>query len=340
MSSMSALLREFVLELTDRCAQRCMHCSSNSSPDRATHLDRDVALDLIRQAAGLGATQVSFGGGEPFASPLLLEAIQSAISLRMAAEVFTSGVVPSHRGPAPLGRGVVERLVPLKPLKLIFSIHGGNADIHDQVTQTPGSFEATLHTLRGSLAAGIPCELNFVPLKPNVHELHPLVELACASGIARLSILRFVPQGRGLVNRRELELSAEEEDEFVGDLVRLRGGAGLAIRTGSPFNGIVPGNGVRCRAGDGKLVVQADGNILPCEVYKHESTRDWGLSVYRRSLGEAMASASFVALREQHRQQGWRTCPVHHVLRSAQTRRAHHGFGCISTPAFHLQHEG
>jgi radical SAM protein with 4Fe4S-binding SPASM domain len=129
-------------------------------------------------------------------------------------------------------------------------------------------------------------------------------------------VLRFVPQGRGLDHRRELELDTREEHAFVSELVRLRRRSSVEIRTGSPFNGIVPGNAVPCRAGELKLVIQGDGNVLPCEVYKHKEARDWGLSVLRSSLTEILESPVLRELRRGIREMGCLRCPVHSVLPS------------------------
>ncbi|MCY2928833.1 MAG: SPASM domain-containing protein [Planctomycetota bacterium] len=145
-------------------------------------------------------------------------------------------------------------------------------------------------------------------------------------GIGKLSILRFVPQGRGLFNAGLLDLGRDEEDQFVQELVDFRRRTSLEIRTGSPFNGIVPDNNVPCRAGFRKLVVQADGNVLPCEVFKEERRRDWGASVYEMSLAQILAAPQFVALRKTLAEGRCTACPVHGPLRASQLdMAARHG---------------
>ena len=329
-------LRELVLELTGLCAQHCVHCSSDSGPHRGTHLDRKVALALVEEAAALGVEQVSFGGGEPFASPVVVELIERVLSCGMRAEVFTSGLVPSRRGPASVPLRQVNALSRLRPLKLIFSAHGCEPRVHDGVTQIAGSFDAMMRSLAACMASGIHCEVNFVPLRENTRSFAGLVELAAARGIRRISVLRFVPQGRGLKNRRRLELTRAEEDAFAAQLVALRRRADVEIRTGSPYNGIIPGNAVPCRAGHAKLVVQADGNVLPCEVFKHHRTRDWGLCVYRASLREILGSPQLAALRNLPEGERRQVCPVHQMLRQAQKHGDGHAVQQVSRSSLHV----
>jgi radical SAM protein with 4Fe4S-binding SPASM domain len=291
-----ALLKELVLELTERCPQNCLHCSSASGPLRHEQLAPAVALRLVREAHELGAEKVSFGGGEPFESPILVEVVREVSSLGMAAQVFTCGAVGFEGGLAPLGDDAIRALAAMPSVEFIFSIHGCDAG--------------------RAMADGVPCELNFVPLKPNAAQIGGLATLAARMGMHRVSVLRFVPQGRGLENRDLLELSAAEEDDLIESIVALREKHGLEIRTGSPFNGIAPGNAVPCRAGSSKLVVQADGNVLPCEVFKGQDVRNWGLCASTMALDEILDSRPLVALRQQVERNSCLSCPVHSALRA------------------------
>ena len=308
------LLTDFVLELTDRCPLQCVHCSSDSGPSRTNQLTSDVVSRLISEAAAFGVTQISFGGGEPAISPILEDALKEVEAKGMASEVFTSGVVHAGGTIGGFPASLVRSLGRLSRLKLVFSVHGCNADMHDRITGTAGSYDAMLDSLRSCLAAGIHCEMNFVPLRANTSGFCGVLELAAEHGIKKISVLRFVPQGRGLRNRAEIELDGEGEARFVRRLLALRTMSSVRIRTGSPYNGIIPGNRVPCRAGAAKLVVQADGNVLPCEAYKHHLTRDWGLSVYGRSLQSILGSPQLQSLRDHFRCGSCLVCPVHSRL--------------------------
>lgn len=248
----------------------------------------------------------------------------------MKSEVFTCGVLHAGGKTHPLDDAMLERLSRIPAVKLIFSFHGATPQVHDQTTQTPGSFVCLMASLTAAIEAGILCEMNYVPMRPNVHQLVHLVELASDLGIRRISLLRFVPQGRGLVNRAALELSREEENTFVTEVTRIRQGQNVDLRTGSPFNGIIPGNRVPCRAGSGKLVVQSDGNVLPCEVFKHVRMRCWGLSACATSLGEMLESPKIAALRRRVEATDCDRCPVHWKARTGNSPRSANAISAAS----------
>ncbi len=309
-------IQELVIELTDWCPLRCRHCSSDSGPFCKNSLSQEVVTRLVAEAVQLEASQVSFGGGEPTGSPLLLSTIRHLAAVGIPSEVFTCGVILRDGSVAPFASELVRGLVAVRDhVSLIFSMHGASPDVHDLITQSPGSHQALVASVTSCLEAGIRCAANFVPLQPNVHDFEAVVDMVGRLGLDKLSVLRFVPQGRGADGRSDLELNRQEENELVDRVLALREQSGVEIRTGSPFNGIIPNNNVLCRAGISKLVIQADGNVLPCEVFKHRKRRQWQASIYDMGLAEILSSERFRQLQQVLDRVGCRDCPVHSHLR-------------------------
>jgi len=300
----------------------CQHCSSNSGPARKACLPIGQVRRILAEAETLRASQISFGGGEPTISGCFAEAVREATTRGFSVEIFTCGADISQTGQlVGFSPALIKHLAALNGnLTLVFSFHGACAQVHDAITGVGGSFGCLTDSLRRCRDQGLRCTANFVPTKANAFDLSNLVCLLESIEIPKLSILRFVPQGRGLVNRRRLELDREEEDAFVEDLMRIRDASSIEIRTGSPFNGIVPENNVPCRAGHQKLVIQANGNVLPCEVFKHRERSDWGASIHTARLEAILQSPQFVALHKILLDGRCAPCPVHGILRANQQR--------------------
>ncbi len=315
---------ELSIELTDRCPLRCLHCSSMSGPACKNQLSRKTSLQLVEEAAAIGAMKISFGGGEPTVADHFIDILTKVNNMGMHAEVFTCGISLQDNRQCSIPDDIVNYCGELKQVKFIFSIHGATPDIHERATQTPCSFEYLNESIEKCLRVGIECETNFVPTKINVHQFKDIVEFNRKYGLKKLSILRFVPQGRGIKNQDRLELSRAEEDQFVELLLNMRQYSDIDIRTGSPFNNIVPYNNVPCRAGISKLVVQANGNVLPCEVYKHISRHKWNLSVYRQSINQILNSPSLISLRNSLKRSDCLNCPIHSFLRANQQENISH----------------
>ena len=308
---MTKNLHELVLELTDECPLSCIHCSSNSGPSRRTKLKSIIATRLVDEARLLGAEKISFSGGEPICSPSLIPILLHAQSLNMSSEIFTCGVSADKGKHRPLSRELLSSIRDIDKTKLIFSLHGPSENIHEFITRVPNSFDCLTASLDMAVMLGIQCEINYVPLKPNADHFREILEYAIEHGVKRISVLRFVAQGRGLINRKKLQMTGKEEMSFLECIVKHKGKNGVLIRMGSPFNGTVAGDQIPCRAGQSKFVVQADGNVIPCEVFKHRDRSMWGISVYKNTIQEALSSPKIMRLRERIDHRNCMECPIH-----------------------------
>ena len=59
-------LHEITIEVTQRCPNRCIYCSSLSDATKTQYLDYETICRVVDDAKSLGAKSVSLSGGEPF----------------------------------------------------------------------------------------------------------------------------------------------------------------------------------------------------------------------------------------------------------------------------------
>lgn len=91
--------------------------------------------------------------------------------------------------------------------------------------------------------------------------------MAQAYGVRRISVLRYVPQGRGFLISNNDTLSKMQNKELKKIITDLRNN-GHDIRTGSPFNVLFLNNDPKCMAAQDRLIVTPDLNIYPCDAFK------------------------------------------------------------------------
>ncbi|HEV7398378.1 MAG TPA: radical SAM protein, partial [Pyrinomonadaceae bacterium] len=85
---------KFTLELTQRCPNRCLHCSTNSDPSQTTTIAIGEATRLIDEAVELGAKNIVLSGGEPLVYEgliPLIEHVNTKSGVRII--VYTSGAI-------------------------------------------------------------------------------------------------------------------------------------------------------------------------------------------------------------------------------------------------------
>lgn len=212
----------------------------------------------------MGVQRIVFSGGEPLLVDYLTRAIHAAAILGMAPTVYTSGISDDDLRPLSLDSAIELRRSGLN--RFIFSLYSHRPDVHNSVTRY-NSHGATVAALSNARSAGAPVELHFVALRRNFRDLPGVVETAATLNVEKISVLRFVPQGRGAMIRDRL--SAEEYRELTQSIVSLRRQyPNLAIRTGSPLN-ILSICNTPCNAAQDVLLIDYAGNIFPCDAFKN-----------------------------------------------------------------------
>ena len=105
-------------------------------------------------------------------------------------------------------------------------------------------------------------------MKPNYRQFPDIIECLEISKVKNISILNFVPQGRGLENKQDLMLNETELKEFSEILKKEKEKYSGNIRIGIPLNGKMSH---LCTAQTEKLDIEYDGTILPCPAFKEMS---------------------------------------------------------------------
>lgn len=147
--------------------------------------------------------------------------------------------------------------------EIVFSIHGSNPHIHDKITRKKGSFANLLESIKNSQKAELKADVHFVPIKANFRYLPSIISLIKSFGLNSLHILRFIPQGRGYVNKDQLALSLNETLELRGILEKLMLDSNIRIVIGAHYNELGLSN-KKCTAGIEKAVIRPDGFVFPC----------------------------------------------------------------------------
>ncbi|MFC1675919.1 radical SAM protein [Planctomycetota bacterium] len=291
----SCLLKEIKLELTYRCNLQCIHCSSEANLHHAPVMSFEKAEDVMKQAIDMGIKEVSFSGGEPLLWPGLTDIISLCSSATIKTQVYSAGNINNPNA-------MMKLLKESGISKIIFSAYASNENCHDKITQVEGSFQKTMATIDEAVKVNLSTEFHFVPLRTNYSELTRVITLAERKGVNKVSILRFVPQGRGqnsselaLTHSQNLELKqAIEENKSV-----------VTTRLGSPYNFLMVNNVPKCCAGIDRLTISPDLYIYPCDAFKQiKPIKIVGTNEFSRldkwSLKECWVNSPYLKAIRQH----------------------------------------
>ncbi len=157
------------LQLTRECKQHCRFCSNPPSGVDLTDEELRALVDdlVVRAYDGVILT-----GGEPTIAPLLLPAIRYARERGLFIRMITNGfriADPDY----------LAELVDAGLTHVHVSLHSCRPEVHDFLTQTPGSWERIDRALANVATAGITADINTVINTYNSDHLHETVMWVC-----------------------------------------------------------------------------------------------------------------------------------------------------------------
>ena len=275
-----------VWEITLKCNLACQHCGSRAGHTRAKELSTAEALDLVKQMADVGITEVTIIGGEAFLRPDWLEIAQAITKAGMLCGMTTGGygitLDTAHRMKE-AGIGVVS-----------VSVDGLEAT-HDRLRGKQGSWQWAFKTMSHLKEAGIPFGCNTQINRLSAPEFPQIYEHLRDAGIFAWQIQLTVPMGNAADNSDILLQPYELLDVYpmIARVAQRAKREGVQVQPGNnigyygPYERLLRGGDAwsfwqGCSAGLSALGIEADGAIkgcpsLPTTAYTGGNIRDHSL---------------------------------------------------------------
>jgi organic radical activating enzyme len=211
--------RYVVWDITYACPLRCTHCYSESGRRPSRHLDAAGLLQVADAMIAARPAAIVFSGGEPLVVRELFTVAERMVAAGLEVLLYTSGwsLVPSM---LPAITGLFSRV--------IVSVDGATADVHDRIRGQRGSFSRAMDALRqldlavaelratGSWSPQL--AIDYVVTRSNFDQLAPF----CAHVLPQFDQLFSVSFGAviptGLASRpsfAEAELLTDEQAELL-----------------------------------------------------------------------------------------------------------------------------
>lgn len=170
-----APLRSAVLEITNRCNLRCVHCASGSGKARREELSTDEWLAILAEIASLGGEEVTLIGGEIFLCRDWLQIAQRVRDLGMKLIIITNGLLVDDR--------TFSSLLSLDPHIIGISLDGATRESYRAVRGVDG-FDRVWSLLQRLEATGHP-RINAITTfcRRNIGEFDNLATLLDGTGI-------------------------------------------------------------------------------------------------------------------------------------------------------------
>lgn len=295
------MLKEISVEILRKCPNNCLHCSSKSNINCNEQISFEKFIEVVDSAKALDVQTICFSGGEPFIHPDIVRMIDYVHSKGIQTYIYTSGIFLDNNNLSEIPESLIYN-ISSNVTKLIFNLETVTPSIYDSIMGTKDCFKYLKASIESAVKAGITCEAHFVPMKLNISEVEKIIEFCDEVKISKLSFLRFVPHGRGEINKEKLLLSDDEQKCFIEKLKDIKNKRKNSIRIGVPLINNI--ENVVCEAANGKLNIKYDGYVYPCEVFKNTmqfiKSGAKAESIYEKSLKEIYLNSEYLCSIRQY----------------------------------------
>ena len=205
------VMERLELHLTYHCPERCVFCSEDHrmTKYRPFSVSWGRVAAVLRKHAERGVKNVHLTGGEPTIHPRFIDVLKMSRKLKMRTSVGTIGTRLCQeefaREAAPfLNEG-------------LFSLHGPNAAVHDELTRREGSFDRVLRAMEYTqrFNPDFRCFVNTVVTRDNIHDLPDTVAFAESLGAVLIIISNTTPEGAAEDSYERLAVPLEVLDEVL-----------------------------------------------------------------------------------------------------------------------------
>ena len=258
-------LYEVTIEVTQQCPNKCIYCSSMSSPDKTEALDFNTICQCVDDAASMGAKLINLSGGESMLRTDIAQIADYIHNKGLKIRLYCSGIYYDgsyHTMPIELLESIKGKVD-----NLIFNYESCCPELYSKIMGTaPYNLALLEETIKNAIQLGITVEAHFVPMKCNYRQIPETLKKLYSMGVTNISLLRLVPQGRVKENEDSVVLSVEEEQELKTMIVELSHKyEKTKLRLGKPYRSEKI---VSCNTGTVRLVVRYDGFVFPCGAFK------------------------------------------------------------------------
>lgn len=263
-------MRQVSVEITQRCLNRCLHCSSQAGIECITCIPFNPLKHIVDDMVTLGMDLLCISGGEPMTHVMVYDLIEYAKRKGITVYLYTSGIMFDEQNqPCCMTKDVMKLLVESGVDRLVFDLPAVDEEVYDRFMGTENRLKMAKQSILNAVSFNVFTDIHFVPTTINVSQVDAVLEFAKQNHVNQVSFLGLVEHGRAK-SHPELKLNAYELELLKRKLYGLQDDI---VRIGMPLQLNINGLGC-CNAGLDKLCVKYDGTVYGCEAFKYIELKD------------------------------------------------------------------
>jgi radical SAM protein with 4Fe4S-binding SPASM domain len=253
------------LALTYKCNNKCIHCYAGG-PKQTTELSTQQWMSVIDKLHDIGIPHIVFTGGEPTLRsdlPVLIEYTQK--------RELVSGLVTNGR--MLKDKAYLQSLIDAGLDHIQVTVESYDPQIHDKITDAPGSWQETIQGLRNAIETPIYTISNTTLNQYNMEGIEQTIDFLHGLGLQQFACNSLIYSGKAPEVAKTFAL---DESTLEPILTRI---TTKARHLGMEFTWYTPTQyceldplelelGLKtCSACRINMATEPDGTVIPCQSY-------------------------------------------------------------------------
>lgn len=198
---------KFTWEMTERCNLNCKMCYSiDKNSCNKKEMSTEEIFKMLKILESNNVLYLFLDGGEPLLRKDFFE-ILPEVTKRFCTWISTNGTL--------INAQVAKKLKENNVNTVFVSLHGSNAEIHEKITQTNGSFNKTIEGIKNLISNNVATMTTFQVSKLNKDNIEEYVNICKELKVRKINFLRPYPLGNGIENYKKYGLTASEYEVFT-----------------------------------------------------------------------------------------------------------------------------
>lgn len=206
----SSQLMSFQVELTSCCNERCIHCYIPHELKNDAISD-ELYSSVLDQLAEMGAWHITLSGGEPMLHPNFKKYLHAAKERGFYVTVLSNLTL--------LDDEIVDIMAYGNKTSAQVSLYSMNPEVHDKITQLPGSHAKTLAAIEKLIENDIPVQISCPTMKENKNDFGDVLRWAHGHKIRAITDYSIMAEYNHDTSNLAHRLSPEECGKVIKDVI-------------------------------------------------------------------------------------------------------------------------